>query len=421
MIVGFGGASITVVEFWMRRKNQSSLAPFHALWPLAAFGAFVLVSALYPNLTERTIEGSTVFVPRAVNPFFPSSARPVLALRALGLFVALYLPCFNLAVVVRSRRLLGGLLWTAVLNAFVLAVFGSLQKLSHASGLYFGAVPSPNPRFFASFVYQNHWGAFALLHLSIGLGLLFRSGQDPRYRSFFQSPSFLGLVGVLFLAASIPLSASRSCTILAALLLGIAILTTWRRSIQGKLQRGAGIASFVAALVLGGLALILAWPILQSRIADTREQFARVRATRSIGTRAQLYGETWQMAKDRLLFGWGLASYPWVFSRYNRQVSVDRLPVYYADAHSDWLQSLAETGVAGTLCRVLLFVLPLGALRRSRPISLMPAYLFLGCILILLYAAIEFPFGNPAVALTFGLCWFTAIRLAQLDARENRP
>lgn len=422
LTIGGGlGALVTLVEFQRRRRERASLRPFHWLWPLAGFSALVVASTLQPNLRTSVIEGVTVFLPRDVSRFLPSSAQPRLALRELLLFVALFLPCFNLAIVVRSRRLLCRLLWAMVINAFALAVFGSLQKLIHAPGLYFGAVRSPNTRFFASFIYQNHWGAFALLHLAMGLGLLFRTGRDPRYRNFFQSPAFLGLVGLLFLAASIPLSASRSCTIMAVVLLSLAGVTAWRRFAAGQLSRGAALLGGAGAALLLGLTVVLAAPVMQSRLVDTKEQLAHIRATGSIGSRAQLYRDTWEMAEDRWLFGWGLASYPWVFARYNRQVSTDRLPVYYEDAHSDWLQSLAETGIAGTACRALLLALPLGALRLRRRLSTTSSYLLLGCGLVLLYAAVEFPFGNPAVVLTFWLCWFAAIRLAQLDEREESP
>ena len=36
----------------------------------------------------------------------------------------------------------------------------------------------------------------------------------------------------------------------------------------------------------------------------------------------------------------------------------------------------------------------------------------------ILYSLVEFPFGNPAVSLSFWLCFFCAIRLTQLNERE---
>jgi hypothetical protein len=62
----------------------------------------------------------------------------------------------------------------------------------------------------------------------------------------------------------------------------------------------------------------------------------------------------------------------------------------------------------------LLGVVPLLALRRRHFGGPVPAYLFGGCGLVLLYAWIEFPFGNPAVVLTWWLCFFVAVRYVGL-------
>ncbi|MGC4071621.1 MAG: O-antigen ligase family protein [Nibricoccus sp.] len=171
--------------------------------------------------------------------------------------------------------------------------------------------------------------------------------------------------------------------------------------------------------LLAGIALFnLARPIIATRAADTRDQLAAIRAQGGIGSRATLYIDTWRMAADRPAFGWGLGSYPAVFQRYNTQQSADGLPVIYVDAHSDWLQSLAETGFTGTAFLGFLVMLPAAAALRHRPGPL-PAYLLVGCGLVLLYAWIEFPFGCPAVIAAFWLLLFTAARLAQLDAHDR--
>jgi hypothetical protein len=56
------------------------------------------------------------------------------------------------------------------------------------------------------------------------------------------------------------------------------------------------------------------------------------------------------------------------------------------------------------------------ALRRRRFGSPVPGYLFGGCGLLLLYAWIEFPFGNPAVVLIWWLCFFVAVRYVDLES-----
>ena len=88
---------------------------------------------------------------------------------------------------------------------------------------------------------------------------------------------------------------------------------------------------------------------------------------------------------------------------------------FYAEAHSDWLQSVAEVGLTGTGLLVLMGLMPLVTVLRPRfPCGELPRWLFVGCGLIALYAWVEFPFANPAVMIAFWLCFFTAIRYHQL-------
>jgi O-antigen ligase len=311
-------------------------------------------------------------------------------------------------------------------NAVVLAIFGTLQKLSHASGIFFGRIHSPNTKFFATFIYDNHWGAFAVLAIAVGLGLIFRRSHFASTREFLNSPAFGGSLAMLLLAASVPLSSSRSCTALVLVLLGFALLHALRRIVASQRERSESnyrpiLAIFFVSTITFVAIYALARPVISKRVEETREQIETYERTHSLGTRPTLYRDTWQMACDRPFFGWGLGSYGTVFTRYNTQVAVDRLPQYYEDAHSDWLQTLAETGWVGGLLRALMVVLPAVTLFRSRPWQSCTAYPLFGCGLILLYAWVEFPFGNVAVSLSWWACWFSAVRLAQLDAREAHP
>ena len=396
-----------------------------SLWALVGFNVLVLLGTLQPSLRVATIEGGTVYVPRADLSLWPSSARPELALKGLWLFDAIVLSCFNVLVAIRHKRTLRALLLVLAANALLLAVFGSVQKLSSATGLFFGRIASPNSSFFASFIYHNHWGAFAVLMLAVCLGLLFSLRPWSGYRDFWHSPALATVVAVFFLTVTIPLSGSRSCSALAVLLLTFALIHGFRRVARhqhecGKSTTAATVALFLTAAVASGFLFVLARHNIEARMADSQEQFAHMRAEGSIGARAQLYRDTWHMACDRPWFGWGLGSYGTVFMRYNTQVSpADKLPVYYEDAHSDWLQLFAETGAIGISLFAFFLLLPLIQLDRFRQISGLPRYLFAGCGLILAYAWLEFPFGNPAVTLTFWTCYFCAIRWAQLERHEH--
>jgi O-antigen ligase len=416
---------VTAREFLRRlREPAGSLRMAHWLWPLFLLNIVVGASLFHPSFRETMVEGASVLVPQSVATSWPSSARPAHTWKALWLCDALFLVAFNLAFVVRQRRLLRGLLLAVAVNALVLAVFGTLQKLMRSPGLFFGSVTSPNEKFFASFIYQNHWGAFVVLSVAVMLGLIFLETRKTGYRDFWHSPAFAGVIAVVVLSATAPLSGSRACSLAAACLLGGALAHGCRNVVRQRRSAGRSAATPLVLLGLAGslgLAGVLwvARPVIEQRLGDTREQITHMRKIGSLGSRAILYADTWQMAGDRIWFGWGLGAYSTGFYVYNTQTSpVDRLPVYYADAHSDWLQSVAEVGLIGTLLRVILFSLPLGALLRCRPWPVETTYLLGGCTLVLAYALVEFPFGCPAVVLMTLVCFFGGNRLALLQQRD---
>lgn len=424
-----GGSGIFLLVAHLRSERHRGSDIFRSLAglaPLAGFNLLVLAGCFNPSFRELPYGAEPMLIPNQVSAWFPSSARPILALHDLALFNALFLPCFNLALIVRSRRLIRGLLLFVAANALVLSIFGTLQKLAHAPGLFFGRVKSPQPYFFSSFIYHNHWGAFALLAVTTCAGLAWYYARRGGYRDFFHSNAFSGLIALLLIAATIPLSGSRSSTLLLGGLLAGGFLhvlfDVFRGRQEGESIAGALVGIFAAAAV--GLAAIfyVGSETIATRVAKTQEQIAAMQASGGIGSRATLYHDTWRMARERPVFGWGMASYPHVFQLYNTQTATaDRLPVFYADAHSDWLQALAEHGFVGTVLIGLCALLPLAKLRARHLRHPLPNYLLCGCALVLLYAWIEFPFGNAAVVFTWWLCFFSAVRYARLDSGGSSP
>jgi O-antigen ligase len=393
-------------------------------WPLLAFNLLVLASCLNPSFSMRTFDGESLLVQSGGATWLPGSAEPAASLRALWLFDSVFLPGLNLALCLRQRRTLRWLLILATGNALVLSIFGTVQKLTGATGLFFGLRESPNLFFFSTFIYHNHWGAFVVLSVATCAGLVFHYASRREARDFWHSPAFGGAVGLLFIAATAPLSESRSGTLLILLLAGVILVQIL---LHRRKKRQASAASL--AWWLGGalaVAVIVATGIykldeqgFKLRAELTREQIEQMHVAGDLGGRSALYRDTWHMARDRLWFGWGFDSYARVFMIYNTQKSVDGLPVFYAQAHSDWLQSAAETGLVGTVLIGLLGALPLLSLRRHHFRDPLVFYPLLGCALVLLYAWIEFPFECPAVAIFFWLMLFSAVRYAQLSPAES--
>jgi O-antigen ligase len=259
------------------------------------------------------------------------------------------------------------------------------------------------------------------------LGLALRYLRNTE-RGVFHGPAFLGLVAAFLMGISVPLSGSRACTILLAAMLAVAFFKgapTVLRSLEdsGYSRKPVGFGIAIALVLAGWGAWTIAGDIINARVSKAKEQIAAAWAQGGLGARGILYHDTWQMAKERPLFGWGMGSFPSVFALYNTQVPRgDHIPVVYHDAHSDWLQSIAEIGFAGTSLIGAAVAMPFIATRKRRK-GPIPFFIYVGLVLVTGYAWIEFPFGNVAVVLGWWLFFFCAIqylRLSDLDGATRR-
>jgi O-antigen ligase len=327
-------------------------------------------------------------------------------------------------VCVRSRRRLRRLLVLLVANAVVLSIFGTVQNLL-GKDIFFGFQRAPHDAFFATFVYHNHWGSFAVLMLCAALGLTFHHASRPRGRSFWQSPAPAGIVAALLIAATTPLSSSRSTTLLTGGILAVAALhgmirIARARSAESRPWAGLGVAFLLLFVAFGFGVYKLAERTIDRRVETTRLQVADILAQGHVGQRAQLYRDTWRMAADRPWFGWGLESYERIFPRYNSVPfsRVDGLPILFQEAHSDWLQAMAEIGLVGGALLLAAILIPLARTRGAWRRHALPRYLLLGCASVALYAWIEFPMANPAVVATWWVLFFGGLRHALLSEQR---
>ena len=426
--VGMGIFAYALVQ--SGRTGQSTETLYQAcgqLWPLALFDILVGLSCLNPGFQNFMSHGELYFkVAEPPHAWLPSSARPELSLRALWQFNAIVLSCYNLVLVVRSRRALRNFLLLIAANSVVLAIFGTFQKLLGATSPWFGLVPTRQNYFFSTFVYHNQWGAFTLLIAGICLGLLFHFWKRGGYRDFWHSPVLAGAVATLLLTATIPLSGSRSCSLLLSLFLAGAVGHVLFWLIRQRQTRHESALPPVLALLLTALLALtaiiyLSQDVIARRSRLTAEQLTNIRHEDTLNSRLTLYRDTWRTGMVKPWFGWGLETYGDVFRIYNSQRAVESWfgQPYYRAAHSDWLQSFAESGVVGTALLVLLGLAPLWPVRSRVFRSVLPRYLLSGCALVLIYAWVEFPFANPAVMIAFWCCLYSATHYAALDLRRR--
>ena len=339
-----------------------------------------------------------------------------------------------------SRRLIRGLLLVAALNGALLAVAGTLQKLSYEAGdrvlEIWGLWNAPEPRYyFASFTYKNHWAAFALSGTCAGIGLIWDECRGKGTWAWKEPVATGCLAAVVLVAVSVPLSGSRSgvcLLILLLLMVAVALAWTWaaRSPSFGKraLRFAAGIG--VCLVVMGGLVGFGAGLHRETRseaVNNTLQQWEALKEGKP-PLRYYLWKDTWSMFLDRPVFGHGLGSlralYPLYQSSEYRKERERGLEYAHRElkpqtdhSHSDWLQYLAETGLVGV---VLLAATPLAALRGrgKRMGTVIGNWTMAGALLFGLYALVDFPTRTPATLLLFVMVFALGRKHAALEERR---
>jgi O-antigen ligase len=419
-IAGFWCLAAPVITWfaWRRAEARLRVRFLRIVLPLAALAFVVLVSAFNPSMRLLANAGQPAGLVARDDylRFLPSTAWPASTIEDFFFKAGLILVGLNLFLASPGRRHQQLLLAGIAVNTAILACSGSLFKLAGATMIY-DAVSSPNRHFFASFVYYNHWGGFALLGAAAaaGLGLDFSRHSHPGAGR--DTPSLLLGVLAVFILASLPMSGARASSaagMLLALILAVRLLT--RQGSKRTRCRGAAVSAALLLGLAGATTLLFATGPMRFMFRKTSEQFSAMHDGSIGDARLPVYRDTWRLFEQQPVFGWGWRSFQYVFPRVQssefRMQNEQRSPSVFLDAHNDWLQWLAELGLVGALLGLAALV---GVARAAsaRWWRLSPSFEILaglGCLGLL--ACVDFPFTCPAIVVTASTLLATAAGVA---------
>jgi len=299
----------------------------------------------------------------------------------------------TLALLDRHERIAAAA-YTLVISGFAQALYGGLASLA-VEGM-----PAHG-----SFANRNHYAAYLVMCLSVGLGLLISNLTGEAAQSWKQF--FRNLIAWIL--------STRMLLRLALVVMVIALVLT--RSRMGNTS------FFVSLLTTGGIGLALAKRATKSMVVliasliiidilivgayfGVERVLDRIGQTRmETEDRGDNARDTLRMWQDYPVFGAGLGSFHVVFPRYPQQDLGD----LYTHAHNDYLELASETGVVGvTLLGLLVATSFLAALRAqiNRRDRLMRGISFgamMAIIALGLHSTVDFNLQIPANALTFML------------------
>ncbi|MDA8528174.1 O-antigen ligase family protein [Opitutaceae bacterium] len=377
---------------------------------------WVLISSFNPSFEIITFFEQEVYRPITPFSWLPSSALPSETRQELSLLLVIFLSTFNVALNFERREPIKILLLIISVNAAFIAILGSIQKLGNAEGIFW-TVSSPNDRFFGSFIYHNHWGAYALMSIAVLIGISHWLHDEHTTRGPMYSPAMLCLVGAILILVAIPLSTSRSCTGLAVILLLYAgVRFTKRLYRHGRLTPQI-VGLLLAAFILTGLGTYhVAKQIISGRIKETILHFTGPENKRYLTGRQVVYADTIRMIQDKPVAGWGLESFALVHHQFSTvEKGDDGTTPKYIEAHSDWLQAVAEVGLVGLVLALSCVLVPaIWVLKRINS-DHVAHYCFVATTIVMGLALVEFPLANPAVCLAFGTIFYGGCRLSSLS------
>lgn len=341
-------------------------------------------------------------------------------LRALAQYSGFALLFFAILDGLHGRKEVRRLAMGFLILGFAQALGGILWHYQGAGRVYWDPTIRENP--FGPYINRNHFACLMGMTVPFGVGFLLSIGQTRRGAgdvhghpaeiaapapSAEKGPKRL-IVGfaVAVMAGALGLSLSRGGLVSTfAALSALAAALGARRLTRGHLWMAASAVAAAFAFTLW----LVAQPLF-SRLGSIGDPS-------SMASRTWLWADTLQLAADFPLFGAGFGTFAEIYPRYQTAMAAFRVE----HAHNDWVQLVAEGGLAGTLAVIALLGKYAAAAwklldrRRDRQVIFLALGGLAGLLAFLLHSFAEFNSHIPANAL-----WFTVLAALTLKAISSR-
>lgn len=317
-----------------------------------------------------------------------------------------YVAFFALSLVLLSNRdRIRIATYAVVISGILQAWYGAVATLQNFSASASG-----------TFVNRNHYAAYLVMCLSVGIGVIVASLSGKKNESWgsllrnvaqwMLTPKMALRLGLLVMVIALVLTRSRmgnSSFFISLLAAGLIGLVLSRRATKSMMILFASLIA-IDLLVVG------------TYFGTQRVVERIVQTTAETEDRGEVAGYAVEMWKDFPVFGSGLGSFPVVFPRYSAEATVGT----YTHAHNDYLEFAAEVGAVGLVLLALMVLMSFAVAlrahyRRSDPLMRGISFAaIMSIIALMIHSAVDFSLQIPANALTFmfilALAWLSGQR-----------
>lgn len=287
----------------------------------------------------------------------------------------------------------------------LMAFFGILQFLAKPEAIY-GLRPTPQAEPFSSYVNKHHFAA--LMEMTFGIALSLLVGRSTAGDKRFLIVTVLVLAGTACVLTGSRGGLVSLFAVTAFVLIAHFLLARKHDDREhDRVTRGTIFSRTFSALFIAlGLAVALVGSVLLLGGDSSLIRGMGVTGQEDISSgRLHFWSVTWQVFLSHPILGVGLDSLGVAFTRFDTWSGVFRIE----QAHNEYLQILAEAGVAGLIC-VLAFIVLLFN-RSIRHIAMMtdlfPRGAAVGSLAglfgVLLHSCFDFPLRTPANGYFFAL------------------
>ncbi|MFY9570575.1 MAG: O-antigen ligase family protein [Blastocatellia bacterium] len=289
-----------------------------------------------------------------------------------------------------------------VIYGLAMALFGLVQHFTW-NGRFYWLRQTEATSAFGPFANHNHFAGYMELLIPIPIALIITRAVSAELRVLYAfAATMMGLAAVLSLSRGgiISIAASMMFLVMMSLRVTRRAKESSKRG-HWKFASQAAVVIAIALVISAGIFWIGADPVLK-RVTEGQASSAATEKETFFSSRGWVWRDTAAMIRANPLLGVGLGAYETAFSIYTKSDGSLRVP----QAHNDYLQIVADAGIAGGLIALwFLFSIFRSIGRGTRSGDPLFAGLALGCgsgiFAILVHSVFDFNLQLPSNALLF--------------------